>query len=351
MRRLISFLSKMLAYVCWDGLIAKIYGLCLGKQDLALCLHRVCETRRTTDPYPANTIEKAKLLHMLSLVSAFHRQGPSRLTLSFDDGYADAVEFVRTEAPRYPQIEWIVFICPIKSEKRIGFRWDRFELAQHGDQDAVLRRVKSQMDPGSFPPSIQGESLYQHINKGLDPGLDAIDPSLRIFPDLDPFRLSSLAELKALLEIPAVRLGNHSNTHLRLSTLSDSQANREIQDSLAAMQRLFAPTQDFAIPFGTPARDYLPPHIELLRRNGVRSIWTTYSAPFWPRESRAGAVLPRFVIIGTWSYKRILLYIALTSFAHRYRRSQPVTEYLALSGPASSSADPDKIRVDDERSA
>lgn len=331
MRRLINLFATVLAAFCPPGVIARIYRLSLGTRHLTMCLHRVCDVRRPTDPYPANTIERDKLIRILALVGDFHQKGPSRLTLSFDDGYTDAIDFVKTHAPRHPYLGWIVFICPIKLEKRLGFRWDRFEIAQHGETDPAMMILKKQLDARTFPQLAPGENLYLHINMNPDPELDARDPSLRIFPDCEPFRLTTLADLGELAGIPGVRLGNHSNSHMRFSHMSPERALAEIKTSLEDMQRLLGPFEDFAIPFGTPARDYQIEHIELLRRSGIRRIWTTYSAPYEAQELVEGAVLPRFVIIGTWSYQRILLYMALTSLYYRLRRSTPITKYLALS--------------------
>ena len=52
------------------------------------------------------------------------------LTVSFDDGYEDAWHYVVTRARRFPNVEYLLLVCPEKTENKTGFRWD-LEVVDH----------------------------------------------------------------------------------------------------------------------------------------------------------------------------------------------------------------------------
>ncbi len=320
MRRLSLLLAKIIAKA-WPGfLISLFYRFAVGSQDLALCLHRVLHQRRSTDPYSDSTIEEEKLRYLLELVEKHHRSDKSRIFITFDDGYHDATQFVRKVAPLYPHLHWIIFVCPKKIEKRLGFRWDRFELARNLERDPLLQSLQGSpaYDFQRLPKIATDEGLLAHITKNSDPNFEAVDPSLVGLGDLDLFQLSSIQDLKEAGALPKVKLGNHSNAHLKFTKMQQDLFEQEVDNSIADMERLFGKTSDFAFPFGTPEKDYTPVHSEYLRKRQVGTIWNTYSAPFRRSEYLPGAVLPRFVVIGSWSAKRIVAYLAIVSLFSRW---------------------------------
>src|SRR5688500_8648063 len=77
---------------------------------VSLCLHRVLEVRRASDPQPALTIAPGELDELIGMFIEVRPENP-RLTVTFDDGYADAAQYVADRAPRFPTVEFLVFVC------------------------------------------------------------------------------------------------------------------------------------------------------------------------------------------------------------------------------------------------
>ena len=243
-----------------DVPLQRMLSLSLGNLHVALCLHRVGPGRGTM------TISTAKLDALLELLRGAKPVGDRPwLTLSFDDGYDDAAEYVKTRAPNYPDVEWLMFVCPEKNEKRVGFQWDA---------------------RGS------GEELA-HVEA-----------------------------LRALARLPNVKLGNHTNSHRRQVLLSQEQARHEYVTSRADFVRLYGPQRHFAFPFGTPDREYELRHVELLRELEPEGlIWSTENRPYLPEERRPGAVLPRYSPDGTWTHHQIAFWISAIALRFRMQGS------------------------------
>ena len=217
----------------------------LGELRAALVFHRVSEERSKLG-MPAEEIDR---------LIRFLLEAQGRLTVSFDDGYRDAAEYVLSRAPRLPEVEWIYFVCPEKTELRTGFEWDAA-------------------------------------------------------PDLAPIELCH-----EIQRLPNAALGNHTNSHQRPVLVPDFSV--EIERSRRDFQRLFGPQLHFAFPFGVPGEDFSAEHVEELRALGDFLIWSTEPRPFHPRERRAGAVLPRFAVDGTRSWKETAVHIALHALRAR----------------------------------
>jgi peptidoglycan/xylan/chitin deacetylase (PgdA/CDA1 family) len=178
------------------------------------------------------------------------------LTIAFDDGYRDAAEYLRARARRYPEVEWLFFVCPRKVELRAGFVWD---LAERRGQ----------------------------------PGLVDIEVC------------------HELAGLPNVAMGNHTNGHHRASSLTVETLRREYNDSARDFERLFGPQRHFAFPFGTPGRDVSEEAVELAREAAPNAVlWSTEARGFDPQERGPGAVLPRFAAKGTWGFRATALRIA-----------------------------------------
>lgn len=216
-------------------------------KDVALCLHRVAEERRSSDPYPDNTFLERDLVALLDLLYEVLPKGS--LTITFDDGYEDATQFIDTYASRYQEAKFLVFICPEKIAEQAGFRWDLYE-AVGGDFAAVLGSKQQ----------ISGE------NQRLDLKGIAADPR---------FQLSSVPGLVALTRHRNVSLGNHSNCHFNFARLASDDWQQELKRSFADFRALFGSTEDFAFPFGTPGSQFSAEQAEFIKRHyGVR-VWST----------------------------------------------------------------------------
>jgi hypothetical protein len=229
----------------------------LGELHLALCLHRVSHG----GALGAFTIEADALDELIELLCATRPTATCRwLTVSFDDGYHDAACYVASRARIFPDVEWLVFVCPERHERREKYSWD---------------------------------------------------------PPWGPCELASIASLRELARAPNVELGNHTNTHVRQSGLSPADVEREYADAFADFARLFGPQRHFAFPFGTPGFDFGTRHVEVLRRMTDGLIWSTERRPYRACERQAAAVLPRVSVDGTWSVDENAVRLALLAAKYR----------------------------------
>lgn len=286
-----------------ECLVRVFVRLATGKTHVALCLHRVCESHRPTDPQPELAIPASTLDALLKLFKTarpVNAHGKPWLSVSFDDGYADAVNYVASRAQAHSEVEWLAFVCPVKNEKQVGFRWDLFESLQ--------------------TRGVPHASLGTIVHSNPDVKLENERADLRALARDPSFELASLEACLGLQAFSNAWLGNHTNTHLRQAGLNPSCARHELETSTSDFERLFGPCTHFAFPFGTPRQEFLPEHVEILRELGSFLIWTTEARPFHPEERVPQAVLPRFPVNGTWSAKKIAFWIALLALKFRIAR-------------------------------
>lgn len=279
------------------GVLEATVGASLAGLGVSLCLHRV-GPERTTNWQRGLSIDAAALDELVELLLK-RRPGTSAnwLSLSFDDGYRDAADYIRSRAPRFPAVEFFFFVCPRKLDQRAGFRWD-----------AIERRI------GSGTPRDEALRLNDAPHSNDTENTRA---ELAGLADKAPFELVTPDEVRELARLPNVRLGNHSNLHASPVTLPDDEAARDYRESRADFERLFGPQRDFAFPFGTPHHHFRQRHVEMLRALGSFTIWTTESRPYRLGERRPGAVLPRFPINGERTPKELAGWIAARSMAYR----------------------------------
>ena len=112
-------------------------------------------------------------------------------------------------------------------------------------------------------------------------------------------------------------LGNHSNVHHRPVLLTYAQVRAEYAASLRDFERLFGPCKHFAFPYGVPGVDFGRRDVAVLRGLGSFLIWSTEPRPFEARERSPGAVLPRFAVDGTRTWKQTALQIAVHALRTR----------------------------------
>lgn len=272
-------------------------GAALAGLGVSLCLHRVGPTR-ASDWQPGLSLEADALDELLELLLT-RRPGSSAnwLSLSFDDGYQDAADYLRSRAPRFPAVEFFFFVCPRKVELRSGFRWDLVEKRLLGG--SPREEALALLDE---PHSTTSE--HQRAD-------------LRSLADAAPFKLVNVDELRSLAALPNVRLGNHSNLHASPNGLPDEEAARDYRESKADFERLFGPQQHFAFPFGTPRHHFQQRHVDTLRALGDFLIWTTEARPYRLSERRPSSVLPRFPINGQRTPAELAGWIAARATAFR----------------------------------
>lgn len=279
-----------LAYRAGDALPAVARHALLKRAvkglHVTLCLHRVADRPRATDWQPALCMNGRSISELTSALL----DAEAQLTVTFDDGYRDAAEWIAANAPRFPQAQFIFFVCPEKAEQRAGFRWDLVE--QRGVQlaDELMWKV----------PDVATENSRDDLKK-LSGELSTID------------------ELKQLSKLPNVKLGNHTNLHLSSARFPDEVVREDFKRSTAAFERLFGKQEHFAFPFGTPGHHFSQKHVDWLRELGTFTIWTTESRPHRASESE---VLPRFPVDGRQDPSALATWIAARSADFRVRGSK-----------------------------
>lgn len=277
-------------------------GAALAGFGVSLCLHRVGPPR-PSDWQPGLRIDPAALDDLLELLLA-GRPGSSAnwLSLSFDDGYRDSAEYIRTRAPQFPAVEFFFFVCPRKLEQRAGFRWDAVER--------------------SLLAGTPRDAAKQALDAPFDTATENTRDDLRALTNDPSFELATVDEVRALGTLPNVRLGNHSNLHASPRRLSDEVASRDYRESRADFERLFGAQQHFAFPFGTPGHHVEQRHVDFVRALGPSVLWSTETRPFLLSERRNGAVLPRFPVDATHSASELAGWIAARALDFRLRRKR-----------------------------
>ena len=283
------------------GAVAGLLRRATRGLEVAVCLHRVGPAR-ASEVLPWMTIPGDTLDSFLDLAQGV------RLTVTFDDGYADAVAWLRRRASRHPEVDFVLFVCPEKLRTRAGFRWDLFE-----------RRRAEGDDPGS---------LRSFVDAPFDPATENHRPELLALGDRPELALATVEACQEAAALPNVRLGNHGDTHLRLTGLASGAAVAELEASAAHFAALFGPVEDFAFPFGVPGRDYDGTHVATLRDLGYRRLWSTAPRVFRPEARLGKQVLPRFPVMGNWHAKALAVWVAASAM-RRGPLEDPVLDEIA----------------------
>ncbi|MCA1826852.1 MAG: hypothetical protein ABR567_19635 [Myxococcales bacterium] len=270
--------------------LAALFRRALGGRRVALCFHRVSDTRRPGEMVPKLTMPAAQIDALIRFLLDAARRDDRWLTVSFDDGYRDGAEYVLSRAPRFPSVEWLWFVCPEKTERQAGFRWDLAEV--NGDAASIVAP--------------------------LDPALENFRDELRAVAARPEFALADLATCRKIQALPNATLGDHSNVHHRMPA---DVCRAEYEASLTDFRRLFGePARHFAFPYGIPGVDFDRPHVDALRSLGRFQIWSTEPRPYAASERERGAVLPRFAVDGTRTWRETAAHIALHALRVRGAR-------------------------------
>ncbi len=292
--------AKVLVLLLPESMLGFVYKLLVGKESISLCLHRVTRQRSKFNPYPPTTIEESKLDKIIEHSLPIHKKTGSYFTLSFDDGYKDALEYYLKNKQQYSGAEWQFYICPIKSKVRSGFTWDFYEKsceegALHEDFSHFLKKIQAMNDN-------QRESLLKDL------GNDS------------RFLLAQPYEWKQISQDQNVILGNHSNFHLSFADLNEKNMLHEIEESIRDFNDLFGETQHFAFPYGTPYIRFTKRNVQALREKSNYIIWSTAEYSYQKKERSLGNVMPRIVVDGTLEWQEVFMYIAVRSTITRVIR-------------------------------
>lgn len=272
----------------------------LGDLHLALCLHRVGPAAPGSQQ-PEKTIPAPELDALVELLLRSRPRARSRwLTLTFDDGYEDAASYIASRAPRYPEVEFLFFVCPAKAEQRAGFRWDLFERQRHD---------------GAGP-----EEAAATLARPFDLERENARPELRGLAEDEAYRLATTERLRALAAAPNVALGNHTNCHFAACELDEARLTEDLRRSELDFARLFGPSRHFAFPFGIPNRSFTARDVAIVRAASDRAvIWSTESRPYRADERRPGGVVPRYSVLGDWPHRALAGWITGRALIFRAR--------------------------------
>jgi peptidoglycan/xylan/chitin deacetylase (PgdA/CDA1 family) len=273
----------------------------LGDSRVALCMHRV-GTPRPGALLPELTIPAAELDALIELLLASRPGSGSWLTVTFDDGYADAVEYVGERASRYPEVRFVLFVCPAKAEARAGFRWDLVERDR-------LRGLDMQ------------QAWKEHMEAPCDVARENARADLREVCAMPEFRLATVAELREVACLPNAGLGNHTNSHFASAALSREAFAEDLERSDADFGRLFGTPGELAFPYGWPTFD--AGHVERARARGARRLWSTGPRPYRAGEGESAGVIPRFPVDGRANARALAGWIAGRSVIARMRGPRP----------------------------
>ena len=280
----------------------------LDGREAALCLHRVGGMIGGVGEDPTGlTIPSHVLDDLLNRVRRIDRHR-EWLTLTFDDGYPDALDYVATRAIDFPTVGWRLFICPAKALSRSGFRWDG-GLEPVAELPATMGELRSE--------NGRAELLAAGANETT--------------------ALATPTAIRALMADQAGIVGNHSNCHLPFAKLPSAIAEHELNESVDRFLTEFGRCDSFAFPFGSPGVHWFPEHAKTLSDRGVKEIWSVQSRTFTADERGTGQVLPRFPIHGHDDAHAILALIAARATVERIQRRGARTRRHALT-PASHTA-------------
>lgn len=264
-----------------EGSVWPVFERAVAGVEIMLCMHHVSRSR--TDRM---TIDERELDHFVEQALAHNPSREPWLTLSFDDGYEDAAQYIENRARFFPSVQFLFFVCPEKAETRAGFRWDLPGPVDDTDRDIQTENERREL-------RVVGE-----------------DPATR---------LATVDQCRRLDALPNVSLGNHTNCHFRASALPFEDAALELRRSHETYVRLFGRPRHFAFPYGKPNDDFDDRHVQVLRECGDFNIWTTARRPFHTEDRQPGAVLPRFPVDGSWNASQVALWVALLSARWRNR--------------------------------
>jgi peptidoglycan/xylan/chitin deacetylase (PgdA/CDA1 family) len=283
------------------GITLRALRSSLGDSRVALCMHRV-GTPRPGALLPELTIPATELDSLIELLLASRPGSESWLTVTFDDGYTDAAEYVGGRASRYPEVRFLLFVCPEKVEARAGFRWDLVE------RDRLRGRDLQQ-------------AWKEHMEAPCDVSRENARADLREVCEMSEFRLATAAELREVARLPNVGLGNHTNSHFASVGLSREAFAADLERSDADFARLFGARGELAFPYGWPTFD--AGHVDRARAGGARRLWSTGPRPYRPGEGESAGVVPRFPVDGRAGARALAGWIAGRSVIARIRGPRP----------------------------
>jgi peptidoglycan/xylan/chitin deacetylase (PgdA/CDA1 family) len=262
-----------------------------GRQRLAvLHYHRVCPER---DPLFPDNLDPATFEAQIRVVNAvysvlplgeairrlYRGELPDRaLSITFDDGYADNFS-VALPILRAQGLPATFFIA--SGYMNGGTMWnDRIILA--------LRRLHRPVDlrplglpdfPPSYPTRLRDslDDIVRSVKYRASEERERIADQLVALSGSAPLpRMMMTPEEVRQLADAGMEIGAHTVTHPILAQSAPDVAEVEISRSKIQLEAITGrPVELFAYPNGRPGVDYLPLHVDIVRRVGFKAAVTT----------------------------------------------------------------------------
>lgn len=205
-------------------------------------------------------------------LSGGHSLPPRPVLLTFDDGYRSVFTRARPILQKY-SIPAVIFVCSDPVEKQ--------ELLWY---DAAARSVgESEVDAVGRLPYPQWQQACAKFD-------------LRVSED-DPTSPLSVSELKTLAATPGIEIGGHTTTHVRLTTASREEQNRQVIRNKQQLEEWTGTTiRAFAYPNGLPENDYDSNSVEVVKAAGYEFAFTTVQK-FARTDHQRCLEVPRFLML------------------------------------------------------
>jgi peptidoglycan/xylan/chitin deacetylase (PgdA/CDA1 family) len=287
---------------------------------LVLLYHRVDERRR--DPFSLKVSPNAfaehlaalgRLAEIVPLTSIRDRSRGRRVSITFDDGYADNCDTARPILEQAGMPATVFISSHVVDPSSAAFWWDRLEHLLL-DTDPVKPNLEL---------VLRGSRLTVDVRKreGRQRALAAIQRRIRArpLPDIEhtldqiaaqvrepsepwdpPPRLNA-DQIRDLARGGLIDIGGHARSHVMLSAVPPREQWDEIKGGKDTLERLISrPISTFAYPFGTPGSfDRRTP--SLVRKAGFTLACTTDPGRVGPLNSRFR--VPRLVV-GHWAAEK-----------------------------------------------
>jgi peptidoglycan/xylan/chitin deacetylase (PgdA/CDA1 family) len=161
---------------------------------------------------------------------------------------------------------------------RLSMRWDReyFDLSTNRSKARAIREMRSRLKRLPQPRLLDQVGLI---------ALALGDAPARPIEIGSPYRVLNSRVIREMAMSGLIEFGAHTQSHAILSQLTPEVARNEIEQSIAATQRLTGRTCElFAYPNGL-ARDYDASTLALLQSSGVRAAVTAIKGFNWGETS------------------------------------------------------------------
>lgn len=200
------------------------------------------------------------------------------LCITFDDGYEDNVEIALPLLLKHG-LPAMFFVTTAYLNG--GMMWN----------DMVLRAVRDWPEPFLSVQGLELPPLAVSTTEEKQRSIRALLDKLKYLPeekrrdlavslvqiveDHNAQVMMTEAQLKELAR-SGMEIGGHTHSHPILSSISDSEAAREIEENQSILTSIIGIKPDiFAYPNGCPGRDYDARHIRAVRDCGYRAATST----------------------------------------------------------------------------